>query len=244
MSKYTEAKAKANKKWNQNNKERVQYINKRSATKSFILNLATEEDLKNIEDKKAEQEQYVEQLNSEKEAVFSVIEENEKLLISKPLSIANSSSASASELQNAIDTLNSYIPLLNSSTTINMAKEGISNAQSRIAELNTPSIPTTGTNVGNAIKTLTMESTAYYGHGITASGLKPVRNPDGISTIAVDPGVIPLGSKVYVSGYGLAIAADTGGAIQGNIIDVYLNSYEECMAWGRREVTVQILEYP
>lgn len=44
MVKLTEAKAKANKKWNQNNKERVQYINKRSATKSFILNLATEED--------------------------------------------------------------------------------------------------------------------------------------------------------------------------------------------------------
>ena len=49
MAKYTEAKAKVNKKWNQTNKERVQYINKRSATKSFILNLATEEDLKNIE---------------------------------------------------------------------------------------------------------------------------------------------------------------------------------------------------
>ena len=49
MVKLTEAQAKANKKWNQNNKERVQYINKRSATKSFILNLATEEDLKNID---------------------------------------------------------------------------------------------------------------------------------------------------------------------------------------------------
>ena len=209
-----------------------------------LLKNTIEEDLKTIEDKKAEQEQYVEQLNSEKEAVFSVIEENEKLLISKPLSIANSSSASVSELQSAIDTLNSYIPLLNSSTTINMAKEGISNAKAKISELNAPSIPTTGTTVGEAIKTLSMESTAYYGHGITASGLKPVRNPDGISTIAVDPNVIPLGSKVYVSGYGLAIAADTGGAIKGNIIDVYLNSYEECMSWGRIQVTVQILEYP
>lgn len=49
MVKLTEARKKANKKWNQNNKERVQYINKRSATKSFILNLATEEDLKNID---------------------------------------------------------------------------------------------------------------------------------------------------------------------------------------------------
>lgn len=134
--------------------------------------------------------------------------------------------------------------MLNSSTTINLAKEGISNAKARISELNTPTVPTTSTEVGTAIKTLTMESTAYYGHGITASGLKPVRNPDGISTIAVDPDVIPLGTKVYVSGYGLAIAADTGGAIKGNIIDVFLNTHEECISWGRRQVTVQILEYP
>ena len=203
-----------------------------------------ENDLKVVEEKKQEQEEYSDKLNAEKEAVFSIIEENEKTLISKPLSIANSSTASVSELQSAIDTLNSYIPLLNSSTTINMAKEGISNAKSRISELNTPTVPTASTEIGNVIKTLTMESTAYYGHGITASGLKPVRNPDGISTIAVDPDVIPLGTKVYVSGYGLAIAADTGGAIKGNIIDVFLNTHEECISWGRRNVTVQILEYP
>lgn len=208
------------------------------------LQTTIENDLKVVEEKKQEQEEYSDKLNAEKEAVFAIIEENEKTLISKPLSIANSSTASASELQDAIDTLNSYIPLLNSSTTINMAKEGISNAKARISELNTPTVPTTSTEVGTAIKTLTMESTAYYGHGITASGLKPVRNPDGISTIAVDPNVIPLGTKVYVSGYGLAIAADTGGAIKGNIIDVFLNTHEECMSWGRRQVTVQILEYP
>ena len=209
-----------------------------------ILQTTIENDLKVVEEKKEEQEEYSAKLNAEKEAVFAVIEENEKTLISKPLSIANSSTASISELQNAIYTLNSYIPLLNSSTTINMAKEGISNAKARISELNTPTVPTTSTEVGTAIKTLIMESTAYYGHGITASGLKPVRNPDGISTIAVDPNVIPLGTKVYVSGYGLAIAADTGGAIKGNIIDVFLNTHEECMSWGRRQVTVQILEYP
>lgn len=208
------------------------------------LQTTIENDLKIVEEKKQEQEEYSDKLNEEKEAVFAVIEENEKTLISKPLSIANSSTASASELQSAIDTLNSYIPLLNSSTTINLAKEGISNAKARISELNTPTVPTTSTEVGTAIKTLTMESTAYYGHGITASGLKPVRNPDGISTIAVDPNVIPLGTKVYVSDYGLAIAADTGGAIKGNIIDVFLNTHEECISWGRRQVTVQILEYP
>ncbi|MDK6869381.1 hypothetical protein FOF71_09985 [Lactobacillus paragasseri] len=56
MPKYTEARAKANKKWNKNNKERVQYINKRSAAKSFILNLATKEDLENIKSYIAERE--------------------------------------------------------------------------------------------------------------------------------------------------------------------------------------------
>lgn len=90
------------------------------------------------------------------------------------------------------------------------------------------------------------ESTAYTGGGITATGSVPVRNPNGISTIAVDPRVIPLGSLVYVEGYGQAIAADTGGAINGNIVDVYVNSTDEAInGWGRKyNVAVYILAYP
>lgn len=223
----------------------IKNLNTKNSELATLKNII-EEDLKTIENKKSEQEKYLEQLNSEKESAFAIIEENEKILISDSLTIANSSSASTSELQNAIDSLKSYIPLLNSSKIINMARDGISNAESRINELNKPIVDNsadiaTGT-IGNVVKTLTMESTAYYGHGTTALGLKPVRNPNGLSTIAVDPNVIPLGTKVYVSGYGLAIAADTGGAIKGNIIDVFLNSYEECYSWGRRQVTVQILE--
>lgn len=223
----------------------IKNLNTKNSELATLKNII-EEDLKTIENKKSEQEKYLEQLNSEKESAFAIIEENEKILISDSLAIANSSSASTSELQNAIDSLKSYIPLLNSSKIINMARDGISNAESRINELNKPIVDNsadiaTGTIV-NVVKTLTMESTAYYGHGTTALGLKPVRNPNGLSTIAVDPNVIPLGTKVYVSGYGLAIAADTGGAIKGNIIDVFLNSYEECYSWGRRQVTVQILE--
>ncbi|MGL5151944.1 MAG: 3D domain-containing protein [Clostridium sp.] len=94
-------------------------------------------------------------------------------------------------------------------------------------------------------KRLICESTAYSGHGTTATGRKPVYNPGGISTIAVDPRVIPLGSKVYVEGYGYAIAADTGGAIKGNIVDVFLNSSEACRSWGRKKgVEVYIIAYP
>lgn len=93
---------------------------------------------------------------------------------------------------------------------------------------------------------LYVESTAYSGGGITATGTVPVRDPNGISTVAVDPRVIPLGSLVYVEGYGKAIAADTGGAIKGNIIDVYVNSNEEALNnWGRKyNVPVYILAYP
>jgi uncharacterized protein YabE (DUF348 family) len=87
-------------------------------------------------------------------------------------------------------------------------------------------------------------ATAYSNHSITATGRTPVRNEGGLSTIAVDPSVIPLGSKVYVDGYGYAIAADTGSAIKSNRIDIYLNSSSECNNWGRRAVNVLIVAYP
>ena len=70
-------------------------------------------------------------------------------------------------------------------------------------------------------------ATAYCGGGTTASGLQCVRKPEGISTVAVDPSVIPLGTYMYIDGYGYAIAADTGGAIKGNKIDIYYDYEQE-----------------
>ena len=93
-------------------------------------------------------------------------------------------------------------------------------------------------------KKLNCTATAYSNHSNTATGRKPVRNEGGVSTIAVDPSVVPLGSKVYVEGYGYAIAADTGGAIKGNKIDIYLNSSSECNDWGRRSVKLLVVAYP
>ncbi|MBC2676217.1 LysM peptidoglycan-binding and 3D domain-containing protein [Listeria booriae] len=92
-------------------------------------------------------------------------------------------------------------------------------------------------------KEITVTATAYskaepgMGH-ITASGIDLNDNP---RVIAVDPSVIPLGSKVYVEGYGEAIAADTGGAIKGNKIDVHMNTVQACYNWGVKTVKVQIL---
>lgn len=88
---------------------------------------------------------------------------------------------------------------------------------------------------------LDMQATAYSDDGFTASGARTSRNPNGYSTIAVDPRVIPLGSRVYVEGYGYAIASDIGGAIQGNIIDLFLPSNDEANNWGRRSVKVYII---
>ena len=60
--------------------------------------------------------------------------------------------------------------------------------------------------------------------------------------IATDPRFIPLGTKVFIPGYGYAVAADTGGAIVGNVVDLAFNSVGECFEWGRRVVPLYILE--
>lgn len=96
-------------------------------------------------------------------------------------------------------------------------------------------------------KTINMKATAYYatsgiGKTYTASGRKAVRNPDGYSTIAVDPSVIPLGTKVFVEGYGFAIAAETGTGILGNHIDVFFDTYAEACSWAVKYVNVYILK--
>lgn len=90
--------------------------------------------------------------------------------------------------------------------------------------------------------TLTMEATAYSaeeGGTLTATGQNLLENP---MAIAVDPSVIPLGTRLYVEGYGEAVAVDTGGAIKGNIIDVHFPTIAQCIQWGRRSVQVTILD--
>lgn len=89
---------------------------------------------------------------------------------------------------------------------------------------------------------MSMEATAYLptdggGAGITAMGV-----PATYGIVAVDPDVIPLGSRVYIPGYGEALAADTGGAIYGYRIDLCMEDYYQAMDFGRRNVTVFVLK--
>lgn len=79
-----------------------------------------------------------------------------------------------------------------------------------------------------------MEATAYTisddgWYNKTASGMTTF-----VGMVAVDPKVIPLGTKLYIEGYGIAIAGDTGGAIKGHIVDLFFNSESECRQFGRQ----------
>jgi 3D (Asp-Asp-Asp) domain-containing protein/LysM repeat protein len=95
-------------------------------------------------------------------------------------------------------------------------------------------------------KEITVEATAYTAScegcsGTTKTGVDLKANPNA-KVIAVDPSVIPLGSKVHVEGYGYATAEDIGGAIKGNRIDVFIPTQDGAIAWGRKQVKVTILE--
>jgi peptidoglycan DL-endopeptidase CwlO len=82
---------------------------------------------------------------------------------------------------------------------------------------------------------MTVVATGYALPGHTASGI-----PVGPGVVAVDPAVIPLGTRLTIPGYGQGIAADTGGAIQGARIDLWFSSEGDARAWGRRSVTIGI----
>jgi 3D (Asp-Asp-Asp) domain-containing protein len=110
----------------------------------------------------------------------------------------------------------------------------------------TPTIVRRGKQPSRGGRILSMVATAYdpspascgkYASGRTAIGLKATKG-----VIAVDPKVIPLGTRVFVEGYGPAIAGDVGGAIKGNKIDVCFPTRREALQWGRRTVKVTIYD--
>jgi len=104
-----------------------------------------------------------------------------------------------------------------------------------------------GVAASSSAKSIRMKATAYTtnepGVGTTtATGTTVKRNVNGYSTVAVDPRVIPLGTKLYIEGYGYAIAEDTGGAINGNVIDLFFYTLSEVNTWGVRYVNVYVVK--
>lgn len=125
----------------------------------------------------------------------------------------------------------------------------ISEKQDKVVAVGTKAVTETvsrGTNSSENGRELYVTATAYTAgcsgcSGITATGLDLRSNPNA-KIIAVDPSVIPLGTKVFVEGYGYAVAADTGGAIKGNKIDVFIANKSQAYKWGRKKVKIRILD--
>ncbi|MGL5417137.1 MAG: 3D domain-containing protein [Clostridium sp.] len=256
-----------------NNKEKIQTeVTSLNNQKSEVLNLNTEtqKNLDSLVSKQNTVKSEKAKLDTQLQSVASVITANEEQLINYPLNVINNSNSSISQLNDAISTLNDLLPQLTMQSVKNQATSAVSKANNLISQKkaaqqaaqNPP--PTTNSNNGGSsssnggssgssssgswngkyLKEYSMEATAYAGDGVTAMGTATVRNPGGISTVAVDPNVIPLGSKLYIPGYGFAIAADTGGAIKGNRIDLFMNSNAECNAFGRRQIVVYLVANP
>jgi len=206
------------------------------------LNEETKNKLKEVQDKQSDLAELKNKMSVEKIAISGLIEENELKLINYSLSVINSSDSSGNQLTQAIKNLEDILPQLSTPSVIAKANEALTQGKEKLITIgNSPSDNIPGDN--SYKKTYNMEATAYSDGILTRMGLPPVRNPNGLSSVAVDPSVIPLGSKLFVEGYGYAIASDTGSAIIGMKIDLYMNSSAECFSFGRKSVTVHLISY-
>jgi peptidoglycan DL-endopeptidase CwlO len=129
--------------------------------------------------------------------------------------------------------------LLAQARAAEQASERLQATSPRSAETTAPATTTavsaTAAGAPAGTRTLVVDAVAYHLPGSTASGL-----PVGPGVVAVDPNVIPLGTRLFIPGYGPGIAADTGSAIRGNIIDLWMPSTAAALRWGRRTVTITI----
>ena len=133
-----------------------------------------------------------------------------------------------------------YLAQLRNEQTLNRARIDKLTAQAAAAE--DQSVQLTSGSVATAPPAppaqgskMTVTSTGYCLKGNTATGV-----PTSHGVIAVDPSVIPLGTKMYVPGYGEGVAADTGSAVIGRMIDLWFSSCADAMAWGSRTVTITL----
>jgi 3D (Asp-Asp-Asp) domain-containing protein len=115
-------------------------------------------------------------------------------------------------------------------------KEWITEPHDNVLRLGTSSTGHSGEYV--VTKTFTANTTAYTA-GAGARGA--LGQSVHVGTCAVDPGFVSLRSELWVEGYGYAYANDTGGAVKGNVVDLYMSSRGQCVSWGRRNVTAYVI---
>jgi 3D (Asp-Asp-Asp) domain-containing protein len=142
------------------------------------------------------------------------------------------------ELAQARAERSSYVASL--ATRRNLTSAAISSLQEQALAVETRSsqlAAVTSAPPGPAVggSTLTVTATGYAIRGRTATGA-----PAGWGVVAVDPSVIPLGTRMTIPGYGSGVAADTGSAVQGATIDLWFSTLAQARAWGRRTVTITL----
>ena len=166
------------------------------------------------------------------EKTFEVTKENGKEIDRKQIS------------ENKVRDAQDKIVAVGTKEIVKQASRGQSNTNATTnQQASTPA--TSSGDAPSGGKEMYMEATAYTAYcngcsGLTATGIDLRSNPN-LKVIAVDPSVIPLGSKVWVEGYGTAIAGDTGGAIKGNRIDLFVSSKEQAYRFGRKQVKIRIM---
>jgi 3D (Asp-Asp-Asp) domain-containing protein len=159
-------------------------------------------------------------------------------------------------LEQAAATRKRYVASLRQQRGLNAARIASIEAQARTAQARTTAIAATASPVPAAVvetaqssaaplavavavaasgRTITVDTTGYALRGRTATGI-----PTAPGVVAVDPSVIPLGTRMTIPGYGVGIAADTGGAVHGNVIDLWFPSTALALQWGRRTVTITL----
>lgn len=119
-----------------------------------------------------------------------------------------------------------------------VGSETLVEAKNRVIAMGTITAVSRGKQLLNFREARYMEASAYtYTGSRTASGQHPE-----VGMVAVDPAVISLGSRLYIEGYGFARAADTGGSIKGNRLDLFMENRSQCLSWGRRTVKVYVMD--
>lgn len=154
--------------------------------------------------------------------------------------LAQQASQTAAALEQSRAQRASYIAGLASQRRLNAAAisgllQQAQSIQARARQISVVAPPTGGGAPPGTSGTLTVTATGYSLRGRTATGA-----PAGWGVVAVDPSVIPLGTRMSIPGYGEGIAADTGGAIVGNTIDLWFPTVAQANAWGRQTVTITL----
>jgi 3D (Asp-Asp-Asp) domain-containing protein len=154
--------------------------------------------------------------------------------------LAQQASQTALALERSRGQRASYVAGLTSQRRLNAAAisalvERAHSIEARARQISAVTPTTGGGTTQGVTGTITVTATGYSLRGRTATGA-----PVGWGVVAVDPSVISLGTRMSIPGYGEGFAADTGGAIQGNTIDLWFPTLAQARAWGRRTVTITL----